>query len=478
MNFIISSVHNKYYFSIINSLLKHFRVRKLHLTFTESKIKKLPGTIINYYQIKKIENADYGIKWNKIVPLDEELIEQMNDCEVIILKMMDRLPYNLSYEERHSLYLKHLRYWNHVIQTDKISTYISLGIPHEIYDYIIYYLCQLKGITTLLLYQTAISDTALIIKNWSRPIKEINKVYLKLLKKYKKKKEPILTLKGRFKRDFDQKTGNKSLMPFYMFRSKPSHNAFINFFSILLKTKINRFMFLVKNPNLLTRSIVTYVFQAVLDSRLDKYYKRNSVIPDLSKKYLYFPLHLQPELSTSPLAGPYVNQLLVVQLLAYYLPANIYIYIKENPHQTGVSRSLEFYEELIKIPQVRLVPKTFNTFKLTDNSLAVVTISGTAGLEALYREKPVLLFGHIFFEIARGVFRIRNNHDCKSALNWIINKKYTPRIKDIKFFLKALESTSIEGYVDIDYQKYSYVSSETNKNNILNKIIFEIEKSN
>ena len=46
-----------------------------------------------------------------------------------------------------------------------------------------------------------------------------------------------------------------------------------------------------------------------------KKYDTLSVQPDLTKQFIYFPLHYQPELSTNPLGGHYVNQLIVVEML-------------------------------------------------------------------------------------------------------------------------------------------------------------------
>ena len=52
------------------------------------------------------------------------------------------------------------------------------------------------------------------------------------------------------------------------------------------------------------------------NSNLLKYYKKNEERPSLKKRYIYFTMHYQPELSTSPLGGVFVDQILACEILA------------------------------------------------------------------------------------------------------------------------------------------------------------------
>ena len=77
---------------------------------------------------------------------------------------------------------------------------------------------------------------------------------------------------------------------------------------------------------------------------------------DLSQKYIYVPLHNQPEMSTSALGGRYRDQALIIESLARDMPDDWKIFVKENPRQGSYARGPMFFHRLKRIPNLEIMP--------------------------------------------------------------------------------------------------------------------------
>jgi hypothetical protein len=194
-------------------------------------------------------------------------------------------------------------------------------------------------------------------------------------------------------------------------------------------------------------------------------------------KFIYVPLHLQPECTTTPMAGAFVEQQLMVQLLAAAAPADVLIYVKEHPMQDKygvVSRSESFYQDLLDIPNVRLVPRGTSTYDLMKNCAAVSTATGAAGWEGLFRNKPYLMFGHHVYQYAPGVLRVSNLQNCRRALTVIFTERYAPEIGELRLFLKAVEETAIRGFSLNERREVTEVGDDENVANLTSRLLAKI----
>ena len=118
---------------------------------------------------------------------------------------------------------------------------------------------------------------------------------------------------------------------------------------------------------------------------------------DAKENFIFFPLHLEPEIATLLYAPFYKDQLWLIKQIARSLPLDFKLYVKEHPAMVGF-RSRRFYRELKKIPNVKLVRPTIESLPLINTAKLIVTISGTAGWEAIQLKKPVIVFGDVFYE--------------------------------------------------------------------------------
>ena len=145
----------------------------------------------------------------------------------------------------------------------------------------------------------------------------------------------------------------------------------------------------------------------------DERYLRNSsrffLDEPENKPYIYFPLHLQPEMTTDVLGGEFADQVLALETLRAMVPDYIAIYVKENPKQTGRLRSEAFFERIAKLPNMKFLSRKVSSFELSKKALAISTITGTVGWEALRMGKPVIVFGDTFWNRLPGAFKFDDN---------------------------------------------------------------------
>lgn len=181
---------------------------------------------------------------------------------------------------------------------------------------------------------------------------------------------------------------------------------------------------------------------------------------DFSKPYVYFPLHLQPELTTSAIGDKYTDQLLALERLRSFVPSDWWIYVKENPKQTHKQRDPAFFERLCALRNTILVDRRVNTYDLLEHSQFCSTITGTVGWEAITGGKSVLVFGRPWYLRLPGVFHIDRAPDART----IANARYTHSHLQMEF--DKLYSLSRDGLVDIAYQR-SINRFDTEKNSQL-----------
>ena len=147
-----------------------------------------------------------------------------------------------------------------------------------------------------------------------------------------------------------------------------------------------------------------------LRTRLHRRFKANRAsverIRDLDAvgEFVYFPLHLEPEVNVHVMGRRFFNQLDAVQALLGVLPQGWTVLLKENPKQGYVHRGDAFYRRLRMLPGVRLVADEMPSARLIERSQLVATIVGTAGYEALLAGKACIHFGDAWYAGLPGAF--------------------------------------------------------------------------
>lgn len=131
--------------------------------------------------------------------------------------------------------------------------------------------------------------------------------------------------------------------------------------------------------------------------------KQDPIIP---KRSVFFPFHFQPEASTLVGGLDYADQAATAESILRALPFGWSLVIKEHPAARGI-RPISHYRRLRKYPNV--VFSDAPSKAILSKVDAVVTVTGTIGIEAIALDKPVIILGRWFWDFCPLVYK------CQSA---------------------------------------------------------------
>jgi hypothetical protein len=187
-------------------------------------------------------------------------------------------------------------------------------------------------------------------------------------------------------------------------------------------------------------------------------------------KFLFYPLHLHPENSTLMWGRWCYNQIELLKLISRVLPSDVYLYVKEHKVAEG-RHELGFYDQIASLPNVVFVPSHTNPHELIQKSLAVVTIAGTAGFEAICHAKNVLVFGDADYVNYPNSISCTNLKNFRENVHLAISNKTKPLDENEAFINFVLNKLRLSLELP-NYSPYSLDQSiiEPMKNLFLNHI--------
>lgn len=442
--------------------------------------------------------------------LDIDFLKKHSQHELQAYKMMDRVDQDLhsfNFMERQRHFRNMLKKWMAVIDSHKPDIIISTAIPHRLYDYVLYWLCEEKNIPFLMINHTQFANRFFFKKNDFYSIKNTFIKDWQLLEKEDYNtllKNLPIDIKTRFEKvKQDYTIAAPSFMAADAKRQKQTESWLFS-----AKRWYRKFT-TVYRPFLLGQTAdITVIGLCAIDKKRNyKYeesdgniyqhermllkinkYKKNlkeayeslTVKPNYTEDYVILFLHYQPEATTCPGGDIFVDQSLCVEVLLRNLPANYLVYVKEHPHQFikyrvgHTSRMRDLYDDLANNPRVKLISTEEESFKLIEHSKAVCTITGTAGWEAMVRQKPVIVFGIGWYEnYSKGVLRITDGESEKRILEFIQNYKYDEHSL-LAYLASVAKNTHLAYYFRSAGKKELNMSEEECVQNIADSIIEQI----
>lgn len=369
------------------------------------------------FHLKNINSCNINIPEYK--KYDKKLYDDVFKDFSLYFACHNRIKQTFHRKEKFYDYIEffniYFQYFYELLTSKNVDMIIFQNIPHLGADYILYKMANLMNIKTVLFYQSLFPDKFFYFYSLDDfgtfdSMKKIfgNERYL-ISKTYKK--------------DLFYMKKPKKLKSLGIFKI-PKLEFFNQVYSLAFK--------LVRAPYILEYK-----------NNLKKHVSKDI---DFNAKFVYFPLHLQPELTTRILGGKYNDQALALERLSELIPDDWYIYVKENPKQTEYQRGNAFFKRLKSIKNLKLVPNDTNTYLLIEKCQFIATITGTAGWEAITGGKNVLTFGKAWYKKLPGVFEYSPDLDINDILNFKLNHD------ELENKFNELYTMMPSGIMDKDYK--------------------------
>lgn len=408
-------------------------------------------------------------------PPDRALVEALLPYEPNTLQMLERINYdNRRAHELRMFYLRYVAYWQGVLEFFQPDAVIFQSSPHMGFDYVLYGLCQVRGIRTLIVERTCLPDRLILVERLDRmpcpPVRTTEagpengqgsgseEVPLEAVKA----EENYYDLRNRMKNKIDTWSGSRGgLMvgramlghtkAFFhgLFRNSPRLFKRVDFAS-------SSYALSEQMPRAITHLWRLFV-SGIRRDQLRWLYESHAREPEQAGNYVYFPLQLQPERTSNPMGGIFSDQLFALDILVHAVPKGWEIYVKEHPRQIGgtdvikfrLGRSKLFYEKLTSYDRkkVRLISPTEPSDKLVEGSRCVATITGTSGWEAVQKRIPAIVFGFPWYLHCPGVYAVDSVESCARILTGIASRKIMVNLDAVKNYVDWLSCTATsKGY--------------------------------
>lgn len=405
-----------------------YEILTKRFNISEQKIMHFKHRLSEYLE-KDYSNYDYS-------KLDDTIINATeNRFNLNLSIQVDRGLKYKTYDESKKLCAALYSLWSDYLDENKPEM-----VFHEMVSLDINHFCAIAAKERGILYTNEIqvhglSDTNVVFANyWGGELRYYNKSNHKIkndvenfLLNFKNKQQSVL-FGGMFK--------NKSAIQYLL----PA-----------LKQKLA----IIKNKNKYS-NLVDYVDNFLVhdSSIIEKYenLKEYSKIKwdtfDSSKKYYYYPFHLEPEAAVFFWGdGIYANQVKLIENIAASLPSDTYLYVKDHPHDIGY-RDAADYQKLKQINNIKLLHAKESGYEILKHSQGIITINGSAGFEALMLDKPVYYFGNPYYEGFNNTFKINNIKDLREALRQKVEIK-----SNIENFMQFFSNT-YKGNIALFYSSY------------------------
>lgn len=375
--------------------------------------------------------------------------------------------YEDSFDERADLFGRHCCFWNSIFDKYGIQAVISQNFGHQGFDFVALSLAEAKGIPTLIFNETGQFPRVQFVQESVQMLGDLE--LGKLLKKR------IASEMAPERPDFVRQSYSKiQLVPDQfgapgLYATSPSKSWLTDLnvrvtqptlqaiVSVLIK-KISR---LILNPRK-RLAMLPGTLGKIWNTRKSMMEEsKYAVFPNLNSDFIYFPLHYQPEATTSVKGRHFYRLREAVSFVASQLPPGWKLIVKEHPHQWRrlLPRKPGFFAHLSSIPRVELVHHTSDNSLLVRHARAIACVSHSSiTAHAVANGKPVISLGSSHFRQAPNYYCVTSTDNLKSVIKIIAETSKISSPSSFESFLQELEQGTFEGLLGYDFK--SEISGE------------------
>ena len=161
------------------------------------------------------------------------------------------------------------------------------------------------------------------------------------------------------------------------------------------------------------------------------------------KKFLLYTLQVEQEVGILLAAPFFLNQVELIKNIAKSMPIDHLLLVKEHPACYLRSwREINTYKELAKIPGVVLIHPDADSQELIKKSSLVLSITSSSALDAIFLEKPAIVFTDTGFSMIPDVHRLKEIEKLPDAIKSELDRKINP--EHIEKYVQFIENNSFE----------------------------------
>jgi hypothetical protein len=390
-------------------------------------------------------------------------------------------PYRDSFNARADLFSRHCRFWNHIFESRSIDAVISQNFGHQGWDFVALNLAKAKGIPTLIFNETGQFP---MVQFLQEDVTELGRLEfgrnIKSLIRNEMEMEDPAFIRRSFKwiaetpdrfgirrvQDF-----NTSPLASWLLDSNVRKNPSFKFQVVAgaLSKKLQR---AIGSPRrsfgaaLRTRRLLRQTNTSMQEET------QYSLTTLPKTPYIYFPLHFQPEATTSVKGRHFYQLREAVAFLASSLPKGWHLVVKEHPHQWRrlLPRERGFFSQIAAIQNVHLVHHSVDNSLTVGGARAIACVSHSSVTAfAVSNGIPVISLGDSHFREAPNYHCIDTSSQLENVMERLAAGAFQSEPEEFEHFITKLENSTLEGVlgyrpVNVEQHEYERILKTTHRN--------------